>query len=60
MRTWMHAYIHTQMHAYVQEYRITCQPVNRTPKDPEALVTCLQRALPKEFFDPDEALMDTT
>lgn len=40
--------------------RLTCTPVNKTPRDPQTLIASLQRALPKEFFDPDESLIDTT
>lgn len=50
----------TRMIIAVEEYSLTCEPLNKTPKDPQALVAALQRALPREFFDPDEALMDTT
>ncbi|EKX33765.1 hypothetical protein GUITHDRAFT_120030 [Guillardia theta CCMP2712] len=50
----------TRMIISVEELRLTPEPLNRPPKNPEALVGALQRALPKEFFDPDEALMDTT
>jgi hypothetical protein len=40
--------------------RLTCAPVKETPRDPQALISAIQRGVPKEFFDPDESLMDTT
>ncbi len=47
-------------HIAVDALELTPEPRNRPPKDPQALVGALQRALPKEFFDPDGAVLDTT
>lgn len=50
----------TRMIIELDEMRITPDPVDRPPKNPQALVAAIQRAVPREYFDPDEALMDTT
>ena len=50
----------TRMIIQLEEMRITPEPVDRPPKNPQALVAAIQRAVPREYFDPNEALMDTT
>ena len=50
----------TRMLIELDEMRITPDPVDRPPKNPQALVAAIQRAVPREYFDPNEALMDTT
>mmetsp|Transcript_6215 Transcript_6215/g.14464 ORF Transcript_6215/g.14464 Transcript_6215/m.14464 type:complete len:92 (+) Transcript_6215:1-276(+) len=47
-------------HVAVDALELTPRPLNRPPKDPQALISALQRALPKEYFDPDGAVLDTT
>lgn len=50
----------TRMIIELEEMRITPEPEDCPPKNPQALVAAIQRAVPREYFDPNEALMDTT
>jgi len=42
----------------VEDYLL--EPDQKMPNDPSELVAQLQRALPREFFDPDGSLLDIT
>ena len=50
----------TRLIVEVEDMSLAPEPANRPPRDPQALVAALQRVVPREFFDPDQALTDTT
>eukprot|EP00189_Rhodosorus_marinus_P004568 CAMPEP_0113968012 /NCGR_PEP_ID=MMETSP0011_2-20120614/9265_1 /TAXON_ID=101924 /ORGANISM="Rhodosorus marinus" /LENGTH=295 /DNA_ID=CAMNT_0000980991 /DNA_START=155 /DNA_END=1043 /DNA_ORIENTATION=- /assembly_acc=CAM_ASM_000156 len=47
-----------RLHLKVEDYIL--KPQNKIPKDPVLLSENLQRALPREFFDPDNSWLDVT